>query len=295
MAAGSKNIANQYLEYSDAQYILERDEFMIETHRPKRFKSPYHHHASVELNFVSGCDLHYSFSGTPITLPQERITLFWGTVPHGVVGVDGSGRITNIYLSLAQFLKWGLPKPFINAVIGGAIISANDPKAGDHARFAGWARDYKESDPSWRRLLLGEIEMRLRRLALEGYTVLMEGGLKTDADGSGATVMRYIDEMLRYIADNYGGAISVAAVADHVGLSTSYAMALFRRSVGVGIKEHITRIKLSHAQMLLANSELKILSVAMDSGFGSLSSFYDSFHHRLHQTPAAFRRQARQG
>ena len=60
-------------------------------------------------------------------------------------------------------------------------------------------------------------------------------------------------------------------------------MTLFRRVVGVPIKEHITRIRLSHAQMLLSNSDDKILSIAMDSGFGSLSSFYEAF--QSHSTP----------
>ena len=59
------------------------------------------------------------------------------------------------------------------------------------------------------------------------------------------------------------------------------------------IKEHITRIRLSHAQMLLSNSDAKILSIAMDSGFGSLSSFYEAFQSHLDTTPSVFRRDAR--
>ena len=75
--------------------------------------------------------------------------------------------------------------------------------------------------------------------------------------------------------------------------SANHAMSLFRRVVGVPIKLHLTRTRLSHAQMMLANSEKKVVSIAMDSGFGSLSSFYDAFQIHMHSTPAEFRREAR--
>lgn len=289
-----KNDEYQYLDYVDAHLVPEHNEFLIETHRPKKFRSAYHHHASVEINFITGCNMEYSFSGTPVCVPRARMTIFWGAVPHGVTDVTGSGTAVNIYVSLAQLLKWGLPKTFIEELISGAVLAAREVTDSDRMRFSSWAADYTRGDLSWRRLLLGEIEMRLRRMALEGYDILMKGTGAANVDVSGAAVTRYIDEMLRFIADNYGNQISVSDVADQVNLSPSYAMSLFRRAVGVPIKEHITRIRLSHAQMLLANSDNKILSVAMDSGFGSLSSFYEAFQAREHKTPAAFRRETRQ-
>ena len=294
MTIHPKSTKDQYLDYVDAHLVPEHDAFLIETHRPTKFRSAYHHHASVEVNFLIGCDMEYSFSGTHVRVARERMTVFWGSVPHGVINVTGKGRAVNVYLSLAQLLKWGLPKPFIEAIISGAVMSARETSPLDVLTFEGWAKDYKRCELSWRRLILGEIEMRLRRMALEGQDVLMEGSGTAEVDVSGAATMRYIDEMLKYIADNYGSQVSVTDVADHVNLSPSYSMSLFRRAVGVPIKEHITRIRLSHAQMLLANSDNKILSVAMDSGFGSLSSFYEAFQAHAHQTPAAFRREAKQ-
>ena len=41
-----------------------------------------------------------------------------------------------------------------------------------------------------------------------------------------------------------------------------------------------------------ANSEKKVVSIAMDSGFGSLSSFYDAFQMHMRNTPAEFRKEA---
>lgn len=299
MEARKKDVEDQYLEYVDSDLVPERDEFLIQTHRPTKFKAAYHHHASVEINFLTACDLEYSFSGTRVSVPAGRMIIFWGSIPHGVTKVSGDGRATNIYLSLAMLLKWGLPKTFVDAIISGAVLSVKQDGpdqqfASDQLATDRWAKDYTNQDPAWRLLLLGEIQMRLRRLALDGFDVLMPGKEASHVDVSGGTAMRYIDEMLRFIADNYGNPLSVTDVADQVNLSPSYAMSLFRRGVGVPIKEHITRIRLSHAQMLLANSDNKILTVAMDSGFGSLSSFYEAFQAHENKTPAAFRRETRQ-
>lgn len=283
-----------YLEYVDAHLVPASDEFFVETHEPKRFRAAYHHHASLEINFLIGCDLVYSFSGTSVTVPRRRLTVFWGAVPHGVADVIGTGKIVNVYVSLFQTLKWGLPKQFTDKIISGAVISALPSNPTDSVILPRWAAEYRNGGAMWRNLLLGEIEMRLRRLALEGYVELLPGVAETDLDVSRVPSMRYIDMMLRFIADNYASPITVKDVADHVSLSPSYAMALFQRTIGVPIKRHITRVRISHAQMLLANSNLKILGVAMDSGFRSLSSFYHAFKRLTDKSPAAFRAATRE-
>lgn len=64
--------------------------------------------------------------------------------------------------------------------------------------------------------------------------------------------------------------------------------------MGVSIKNHLTRTRLSHAKMLLSETDQKIVTVAMDSGFGSLSSFYEAFtEHNDGLSPAKYRRAMR--
>ena len=282
-----------FLNYADTGLVPGLDAILFERHQPKAFADPYHHHASVELNFLDGCDMEYSFSGTTVERKSDSLTLFWGASPHGVTNVSGNGEIINLYISFSQILRWGLPESFLNALIAGDVMSAPAQPEIDRYIFRRWTEEIKNADSTWHQLILGEVEMRVRRFALEGWETVKSGyGEVRSVVGAGGA-MQHIEEMLRYIANNYCDPISVTDVADHVGLSPSYAMTLFRRVVGVPIKEHITRIRLSHAQMLLSNSDAKILSIAMDSGFGSLSSFYESFQSHLDTTPSVFRREAR--
>ena len=38
------------------------NDFIVERHVPRMFAAPYHHHTSVEVNFLQGCAMAYSFS-----------------------------------------------------------------------------------------------------------------------------------------------------------------------------------------------------------------------------------------
>ena len=295
MARREESAQIQYLEYSEPGLVPDQGGFLVQRHRPKRFAWPYHHHASIEVNFLDGCEMDYSFSGTPVRVRPDRMTVFWGAAPHCVTNAIGSGQVINVYVSFSQVLHWGLPAPFIDCLIGGNVTTTERSNPIDRLAFHRWADEFQDSSPALRKLILGEVEMRFRRFALEGWKTLKKGhGEVRAVAGGGGAAMQNVEEMLRYVTNNYASPITVADVANHVGLSPNYAMTLFRKVVGVPIMEHVTRIRLSHAQMLLTSSNRKILTIAMDSGFGSLSSFYESFTARAHKTPAAFRRDSRQ-
>ena len=112
-------------------------------------------------------------------------------------------------------------------------------------------------------------------------------------DATVARGMAHVEAMATYIAAHYHEPIGVTQVAGHVGLHPNYAMALFKRVVGLPVAAYITRHRLSHAQAMLLGSDKKVLAVAMDCGFGSLSSFYDAFRQHLHRTPREYRDELR--
>ena len=53
--------------------------------------------------------------------------------------------------------------------------------------------------------------------------------------------------------------------------------ACFRRICGVSLMRCVNQQRVAHAQCLLTNSGAKIIDVAMESGFGSVSQFYTVF------------------
>lgn len=294
-----QNIADivPYSERHDRKLIPTANNFLIERHEPELFEGPFHHHTSVEINFLQGCEMEYSFSGVPVNVEQNRLVLFWGAQPHRVTHVTSGGLITNIYLSLGQFLRWGLPEKLVNAILSGAVIAVDSTNYNDHALFDRlWhERNHNLNDGAWRRTHLDEISTRLRRLGLEGWRTLMTPSSASSVLNSDARTINHVENILRYIADNFAQPITVSDIAAGINLSPGRAMALFREVMGVSIKNHLTRTRLSHAKMLLTESDQKIVSIALDSGFRSLSSFYDTFTENNEGiSPAKYRRNMRQ-
>jgi AraC-like DNA-binding protein len=104
-----------------------------------------------------------------------------------------------------------------------------------------------------------------------------------------------VEEIARYVAQNYTRPLSLEEIGREVNLHPNYAMNLFRRSFGATILEYIIQHRLSHAQRLLATTDRLILDVALDSGFGSLSRFNEAFKKAFGCTPRDYRKHHRSG
>ena len=92
--------------------------------------------------------------------------------------------------------------------------------------------------------------------------------------------------MAQFIGEHALEDISADDVAKAAGLHPNYAMSLFKRAVGLTIKQSITRHRLDMAQSMLIATDLPVATIAFDCGFDSLVELL----HRLH---AALRHEAR--
>jgi AraC family transcriptional regulator, melibiose operon regulatory protein len=98
----------------------------------------------------------------------------------------------------------------------------------------------------------------------------------------------------RFIARNYRDPLTVQTIADHAGLHAKYLMRVFKKQCGSSVWEYLTRLRVSHAQRLLITSDMKVLDVAMESGFSSVAPFYAAFAaHTRGLRPLDYRRQHR--
>ncbi|MEZ5450894.1 MAG: hypothetical protein R3E89_18650 [Thiolinea sp.] len=162
-----------YSERVDKTRVPAANDFIIEQHVPALFDVPYHHHTSIEINFLQDCEMTYSFSGSEARLQPGCMTVFWGAAPHRVTAVAGKGLITNIYLSLGQFVRWGLPTDMVDSILTGAVISTTARHPLDDLLFQRLYAEHQLKSAAWTRIHLDEIETRLRRLAVTGWSTLL--------------------------------------------------------------------------------------------------------------------------
>lgn len=98
-------------------------------------------------------------------------------------------------------------------------------------------------------------------------------------------------EMLKimdHIDANISNQISLRSVAKKAGMSDSTFSRHFSEWNGVSFKQYVIEKKIQRAILLLQTTDLKMIDIALESGFDSISGFYDAFKKKTGTTPSNF-------
>ncbi|MBQ2695941.1 MAG: helix-turn-helix transcriptional regulator [Clostridia bacterium] len=102
---------------------------------------------------------------------------------------------------------------------------------------------------------------------------------------------KYDKKMVRildFIDSRITGTISLAEAAQFAGFTESSFSRWFSRLNGVTFKKYVMSKKIDHAIMLLKTTDAKVVDIAYDCGFDSISGFYDTFKKITGTTPNKF-------
>ena len=99
--------------------------------------------------------------------------------------------------------------------------------------------------------------------------------------------------MARDVARHYQQALKVQDVAREVQLHPNYAMRFFKKTFRTTLNEYVTQYRIAQAQRLLATTDAKVIEVAFESGFRTLSRFYDAFERACGCSPSRYRKEHR--
>ena len=247
-------------------------------------------HNEIELNLLDSGTLTYLLGGRRVTLRPRRLTAFWAATPHQILGSQDLTFYYVVTIPLAWLLGWGLPEHLVECLLSGVVVEEPDASAGDRdvARFAQWREDLSSDRERQEEAALLELKARLLRLAAGTRDRLCRGQHRVlAAVGPGAPTS--VERMATFVARHYHEPIGAEEVAREVGLHPDYASALFRKAFGVTPSRFILQHRVSHAQRMLVTSDAKVLEVAMDAGFGSLSRFNATFRQLCGCAPRQYR------
>jgi len=79
-------------------------------------------------------------------------------------------------------------------------------------------------------------------------------------------------------------------LAEKVGMNKSALCRYFKKITGKNIFEYIIEFRISYASKLVANSDIRISSIAYDSGFKNISHFNNQFKIVTGYTPSQYRK-----
>lgn len=255
-------------------------------HRPDR-------HNEIELNLLERGSLTYLLGGNTVTIPARRLAVFWAAIPHQIISSKDNPEYFVATIPLVWFLQCKFPAHFVDAVMHARVVLDPDPKPrdGDLEMFGCWVHDFETEEASQRqRASFLEIEARLLRFALALPPEATANPSRFPPSVMQAAGLNHVEQMACFIARNYNDRLTAEQIGCAVGLHPNYAMAVFKKSMGITIIDCVTQYRVTHAQRLLATTDTKIIDVAMSSGFASISRFYEAFRRWCGCTPKEYRR-----
>jgi two-component system response regulator YesN len=96
--------------------------------------------------------------------------------------------------------------------------------------------------------------------------------------------------MLDVIEKSYAERITLDSLATTLNRQSAYLGQLFRREVGMTVRQWVTRVRLQHATMMIRDG-VKIEAVALSVGYRSKKNFYRQFRRQFAITPSEYGRQ----
>ena len=254
-------------------------------------------HNEIEINLLGAGSLSYLLGGRRVTVREGRLAAFWAAMPHQIVAFHEVHTYHVATLPLAWVLGWGLPKRLVEPLLGGQVVEEPDASRAelDRALFVQWHRDLSRSPERRRETVLLELKARLLRLA---ERAVVSRGREPDARALGAAgrgAPALVERMAHVIATRYAQPLRVAEIAASVGLHPDYAALLFRKAFGTTPARFVVQHRVSHAQRMLVTGDAKVLEIALDAGFRSLSRFNAAFKALCGCTPREYRRRHRGG
>jgi AraC-like DNA-binding protein len=253
-----------------------------------------HRHDEIELSFFrTEKPVVFRIGGRVIELKGEDTLLFWGAMPHQIVDIARDVEQYWLTIPPAMFLRWDLPDALTQGILNGSVLTEHDEELRrmDIACFPVWMKEARDTANVQRRIALyRSFEARIRRF--EGFSQSSVGFSKKIASAGGppARANTAFLRMSDYITRNFKTNIHTEDIAEKAGLHPKYAISLFRKESGINITDFIMMLRVYAAQRLLLTSDMKIIDIAMDAGFESMSNFYKCFKKICGRKPKDYRK-----
>jgi AraC-like DNA-binding protein len=140
-------------------------------------------------------------------------------------------------------------------------------------------------------LSCGPASLRSEELALriiERVIAAMTGDRQSPATPTGREMRRVI-EAIRLVESDAARPLELKEMATVAGMSKYHFLRVFRRRTGMTPHQYLISARLRRAALALASSRRPVIAIALDAGFGDLSTFNRTFRAVFGLTPTQYR------
>lgn len=256
------------------RYELERDDMQTAVCFPAMDGSfPAHFHSSIELVYVvSGC-----------------ITVIMNGISHSVKA--GQMILTSSYSVHVYLTEEGEHNETITMIIPMSSIPSLQ-KILNQKAFKSEIYDMKQDEELSAFLpLICRHWQEYSAETIKGISYMVLGMLISRvglADHPGNQKSNLMRDVLIYLQNNYQQPIRMEHLARHFGYSKSRFSRLFHDHLGCSMIEYLSTIRCRHAALLLIESDMTMLDIALAVGFECLRTFYRAFKNCYQMTPTQY-------
>ena len=133
-------------------------------------------------------------------------------------------------------------------------------------------------------------EFPVKAAMLSAFGALVQNGVSARISASKRAAADSIKAAIAFIQENYRSAVSVQQLAHAAGMSEGHFCRVFKQYTLKTPVQFINGVRLSHALELLTATNLRVLDIAMDCGFNSMSYFIEVFRTEYDATPLQYRK-----
>ena len=274
---------------------LFKEDFLYDFFANPVIMDQHHWHNHIEFNYLYSGELLYEFNGQKFTLKQDKFVMFWAGIPHKTLKIkkqkNKNCNLFNIYFPIDSFLMWLVNEDLKKQILSGCVLEFPVPKGYIKPLINIWLDDLHKRNTVAFKAISFDVQSIIERYI---YSILLSNtNKKTNKSFFSVKKQKIIITILSYIVNNLESNISVQNLSNIIGNHPNYIQRVFSDFMGVSIHQFIVRTKLRYASVLLKETDLSVLNISLDAGFGSLSQFYKTFNDFFNISPASYRKKYR--
>ena len=106
---------------------------------------------------------------------------------------------------------------------------------------------------------------------------------------SGGLSAQKLRQVMAFVGENYSNDIPLSQLANAAGMSSFHFAREFKRTTGTTPHQYLIKFRVERAKALLAEGEMPLIEVGLQSGFSHQSHFTRLFHRLTGTTPQSYR------
>lgn len=249
-------------------------------------ESQPHFGCHCSLLLVTNGDVEISINQKIIAVKTGEIVCYLAIYPHRIESASLDNRVVQIDIPHSTIFELSDAPDLQQFLHSGEPLKMRYENFLSETKLTRWSDEFGNRDPRVKSIVRDELFLALRRM------LLSVSDLPQQFDSPvRRKVLLHVPGMIEFLSRNHERKLPIVDVTNAVGLEKCYGMKLFKQAMGISILEYLTQLRLNHACNLLQYSTVPIIQVAFDSGFSSLSRFYEVFSAQTNCSPLAFRRQ----